>query len=329
MRRNRAVASRAVCPCGSDRKQFFSFPRQRARPEREAPFRRPDPRNRRKLLWDDGSSGNYQFGNDLPTNACGPDHDTAGVLWNTNGAFPYGDLVQGTNGSFYGTASEGGFGDNGTIFEVTTNGVLSVLDMLYGTNGAAPYCGLMLGADGNFYGTTSAGGADGYLPNPTGITNGYGTVFKMTQAGVLTTIASFHGTNGAAPYGALVEDASGDFYGTTTAGGDSGNGVVFKLASGGGTVIALASFDYTNSGASPSGGPSSRERTAITTELTSTGGTNSVGTVFRVTPAGTLTTLVSFNGVNGSSPAYGALIQGSVTGNFYGTTQSGGTQYSE
>jgi uncharacterized repeat protein (TIGR03803 family) len=248
---------------------------------------------------------------------------TLGILRNTNGADPFGELVQGTNGSLYGTASEGGVGNYGTIYEVTTNGVLSVLDMFNGTNGAAPYGGLLPGADGNFYGMTSAGGTDGYLPNPTGVTNGYGTVFKMTPAGVLTTIASFHGTNGATPYGALVEDTNGNFYGTTTAGGASGNGVVFELAAGNGAVSALVSFDYTNSGASPVAGLV-QGTDGNYYGMTSTGGTNSVGTVFRVTPAGALTTLVSFDTVNGYSPAYGALIQGR-DGNFYGTTQLGGT----
>jgi len=233
-------------------------------------------------------------------------------LRNTNGAFPYGNLVQGTNGSFYGTASEGGFGDNGTVYEVTTNGVMTVLDMFKGTNGSAPYGGLLLAADGNLYGTTSAGGS-----------NGYGTIFKMTQAGALTPVATFLNTNGAAPYGALVQDTNGNFYGTTSAGGAYGDGAVFKLAAGTGALRALASFDSTNSGASPFAGlVQGTDGNFYGT--TSTGGTNMHGTVFRITPAGALTTLVSFNGVNGNSPAYGALIQGS-DGNFYGTTQYGGT----
>ena len=104
--------------------------------------------------------------------------------------------------------------------------------------------------------------------------NGFGTVFRMTTNGALTTLVNFGGANGSYCVSALVQGSDGDFYGTTTDGGTGGT------ATGGG------------------------------------------GTVFRMTPAGVLTTLVSFNGANGNSPQ-DPLVQGS-DGNFYGTTTYGG-----
>jgi uncharacterized repeat protein (TIGR03803 family) len=77
------------------------------------------------------------------------------------------------------------------------------------------------GTDGNFYGTTFSGGA-----------SGAGTVFRMTPAGVLTTLATFNGTNGIAPSG-LVQGSDGNFYGTTTYGGTGGRGTVFQMTSAG------------------------------------------------------------------------------------------------
>src|SRR5579872_6715316 len=112
----------------------------------------------------------------------------------TNGALPLAGLVQGTNGILYGTTSTGGAYTNqsgdgyGTIFQVTTNGVLATLLSFNNTNGAIPLAGLAQGADGNLYGTTQFGG-----------TYNYGTVFKMTFGGALTTLVSFDNTNGAYP----------------------------------------------------------------------------------------------------------------------------------
>ena len=86
-----------------------------------------------------------------------------------NGANPYGSLVQGSDGNFYGTTAGGGNGGEGTVYELTPGGVLTTLCTLTGTNGSYPYAGLTLGNDGNLYGTTYEGGS-----------NGYGTVFKVT-----------------------------------------------------------------------------------------------------------------------------------------------------
>src|SRR5206468_4264945 len=85
------------------------------------------------------------------------------------GANPFAGLVQGNNGSFYGTTRYGGTNGSGAVFEIKANGRLTRLYSFTGGNdGAHPYAGLVLGSDGSFYGTTSDGGG------------GAGTVFRLT-----------------------------------------------------------------------------------------------------------------------------------------------------
>jgi uncharacterized repeat protein (TIGR03803 family) len=88
---------------------------------------------------------------------------------------------------------------------------------------APPFAKLVQGRDGHFYGTTYQGGA-----------SGYGTVFKITSAGVLTTLHSFNSTNGVTPRAGLVQGSDGDFYGTTYGGGANNFGTVFKITPAGG-----------------------------------------------------------------------------------------------
>src|SRR5690349_6521161 len=120
-------------------------------------------------------------------------------------AHPRANLLQGADGNFYGTTSQGGSRGDGTVFRVTTNGTLTALVSFTGGNGANPDAGLSLGSDGNFYGTTPSGGSFDY-----------GTVFRVTANGGLTTLVRFKGTNGAAPLAGLTLGSDGYFYGTTS-----------------------------------------------------------------------------------------------------------------
>ena len=110
-----------------------------------------------------------------------------------DGANPYGGLVQGRDGNFYGTTYNGGTNNLGTVFQFSTNGTLTTLHSFTGDgsndDGASPlYAPLVEGADGVFYGTTSAGG-----------TNNDGTIFQVTSDGTLTTLYEFGGTDGRIP----------------------------------------------------------------------------------------------------------------------------------
>src|SRR5205823_4469717 len=72
----------------------------------------------------------------------------------SDGAYPYAGLVQGSDGNFYGTTQGGGTSGVGTVFQITPTGTLTTLYNFSGGDGAGPYAGLVQGSDGNFYGTT-------------------------------------------------------------------------------------------------------------------------------------------------------------------------------
>src|SRR5262249_46085471 len=156
------------------------------------------------------------------------------------------------------------------------NSALTSLFSFNTTNGSAPQGGLALGKDGNFYGTTVAGGA--HLNS--------GTVFRFSTNGTITTLASFGGTNGAFPQCQLVMDATGNFYGTAPEAGENFAGTVFRVATNGAVTI-IASFDGAN-GASPQ-----EDGLAVGNDGNFYGTTTDVGTVFRITPGGALTSLFS------------------------------------
>lgn len=165
----------------------------------------------------------------------------------TDGANPQGPLVQGLNGSFYGTASFGGNAacDCGTVFEITPQGKLTTLHEFSGSDGALPESGLILANDGNFYGTTIQGGSAQA-----------GTVFKLTPQGSLTTLYNFtNGSDGASPTG-LVQGTDENFYGAALAGPHSGCsagcGTIFTITASG-NLTTLFRFSGSN-GMKPFGG---------------------------------------------------------------------------
>lgn len=139
----------------------------------------------------------------------------------TNGANPAG-IMQCSDGNFYGTTKAGGSSNDGTIFQMTPDGVLTTLVNFDSKNGQEPYAGLIQGRDGNFYGTTILGGSANK-----------GTVFQLVHGlgsqFVLNTLVNFDSTNGAKPQAGLIQGRDGYLYGTTTAGGSSNQGTVFRL----------------------------------------------------------------------------------------------------
>jgi uncharacterized repeat protein (TIGR03803 family) len=237
----------------------------------------------------------------------------------TNGGWPLAGLVQGNDGNFYGTTSGGGAFGDGTVFQMTPEGALTTLVSFDGTNGSTPFSGLTQGTNGNFYGTTGLGGA-----------NNNGTVFTMTPAGLLTTLVSFSGGNGSWPWAALVQGSDGNFYGTTHGGGAFGGsfgyGTVFRMTPAG-ALITLLSFQGATTGALPTaklvqGNDTNFYGATVYGGNRNLNGGNGFGTVFRMTPTGVLTPLVTFTSTNGSF-CTGGLVQGN-DGNFYGATRGGG-----
>ncbi len=247
-----------------------------------------------------------------------------------DGVEPEAGLVQGADGSFYGTTSNDGSGlyGAGTVFKITPSGTLTTLYSFCTqpncADGYEPEAGLVQGADGNLYGTTWRGGS-----------NGAGTVFKITPSGTLTTLYSFcsqpNCADGDEPEAGLVQGADGNFYGATWQGGANnypfGSGTVFKITPGG-TLTTLYSFcsqtECTDGYFPQSGLVQGTDGNLYGT--TNYGGAGGEGTVFKITPSGTLTTLYSFcsqpNCADGTGPV-SALVQ-ATDGSFYGTTWHGG-----
>jgi uncharacterized repeat protein (TIGR03803 family) len=144
----------------------------------------------------------------------------------TDGEGPHAGLIMDSSGNLYGTAIAGGASGDGTVFElVRGSGTITTLASFNFYDGKWPEAALVMDSSGNLYGTTYLGG---FIP---GSQTGLGSVFKLASgSGQITRLASFNGTDGEYPEGALVMDSSGDLYGTTYAGGASGNGTIFELA---------------------------------------------------------------------------------------------------
>jgi uncharacterized protein (TIGR03437 family) len=262
---------------------------------------------------------------------------TALVSFNgTNGALPErGSLVQGTDGNFYGTTSQGGAGSCppsvgcGTVFKITPGGALTTLHTFDGADGYSPLSGLIQATDGNFYGTTSQGGTGSGAGS-------FGTIFKITPGGILTTLHTFDSIYGYNPSSGLIQATDGNLYGTTLNGcnpvvlpvityGCYGTIFIFGLSDGGeGTLYGFCSQSGCADGEDPSTGLIQATDGSLY-GTTSAGGTYNDGTVFKIAlVGGTLTTLYSFTGgADGASPQT-ALIQ-ATDGNLYGTTPGGGS----
>jgi uncharacterized repeat protein (TIGR03803 family) len=257
-----------------------------------------------------------------------------GTITNANGntldgGNPLAGLVQGRDGNFYGTTSIGFNNLDGvefpdTVFKITTNGSLTTLIEGIGN----PFAPLIQGNDGNFYGTTS-----GYDPDADGNLNfeyGNGTVFQITTNGMLNYLdhfpSGFRYPDGFALQSAMVQGSDGNLYGTTSLGGadfndydDGTGGTVFQISTNE-TVAVLYSFTnaffirYDNINSSLMQGSDGNFY-----GMTSSGGTNDGGTLFRIGTNGTFTNLYSFSG-----HPHAGVVQGG-DGSLYGTTTEGGT----
>jgi uncharacterized repeat protein (TIGR03803 family) len=241
------------------------------------------------------------------------------------GEYPMAGLVSDGNGNLFGTTQQGGNGI-GTIFELAgfNHTFSSVVDFAIGgapPGGYWPEASLISDGNGNLFGTTWYGG-----------TYGYGTVFEnpASSRNTLTTLVSFAGSIGYEPADTVFIDSSGNIFGTTTVGGEYGDGSVFEITEPGGVYSTLVSFTGT-SGAYPGYEPvaslSSDGNGNLfgTTEL---GGASNDGTVFELAgPNFTFSSLVSFTGFSGAYlgayPKAGLTSDGN--GNLFGTTYQGGT----
>ena len=275
-----------------------------------------------------------------PASACSPSHflarlfcvcavllataaighaQTVSTIYNFNGTKASGEvpwyvtLVQGTDGNLYGTTYGGGNSHMGTVFSVSTTGTETLLYSFKGgtSDGANPTGGLTLGTDGNFYGTTQQGG-----------TGAVGVVFQMTPAGVITILHNFNSAvDGAFPWGPPTLASDGNFYGTTSGGGLKGNGIVYKITSSG-TFTIVHKFNISD-GFAPIAPPTQGTDGYLYVPV-SEGGSSYCGTIVKMATGGAVQGIYSFPCGGGGSFPIGPLVQAS-DGNFYSTTQDGGT----
>jgi uncharacterized protein (TIGR03437 family) len=232
-------------------------------------------------------------------------------------------LIQGADGNFYGVTPANPGPD--AVFKITPTGTGSTLHVFTETEGA-PMGGLLQANDGNFYGTTT----DGLGTTAKGSGTFYGWIYKLTPSGTLTPLYIFGETSkddGNWPEGSLIQASDGNLYGTTSQGGTgncpspleatliTGCGTVFR-ATLDGTETRLYSFlSSLNDGITPTAGLI-QATDGNFYGTTSAGGASGYGTIFQLTPDGTLNTLYSFG--YGCGPPVG-LIQ-ARDGNLYGVT---------
>jgi uncharacterized repeat protein (TIGR03803 family) len=252
-----------------------------------------------------------------------------------DGADPTDGLVPAANGYLYATTVQGGtsaclpFAGCGTVFRITPSGALTSLHSFTGLDGSQVYARVVQANNEEIYGTASGG-------DNNACTGGCGTVYKMTPSGTVTTLHSFNGADGAMPVGGLIQAANGDLYGETEWGGANKGGTVFAITPGGvfRTVYSFCSQANCTDGRSPSA-DMVQANDGNFYGTTHSGGSEGSGTIFKITPHGTLTTLYNFCSqtgcVDGGDPQGG--ITQATNGDFYGTTlrdgaNQNGTVYS-
>lgn len=250
-----------------------------------------------------------------------PDGTSYIVLHNfnfTNGQRPFGNVMEASNGYLYGMTYDGGVNNTGVLFRIKKDG--SEFSKLFefpnaGVNGYHPLGGLLEATNGDLYGMTAEGGV-----------GAYGVVFTIKKDGSsYTKLLDLNGTTkGGSPRGNLIQGPDQYLYGTTTRGGSSNMGVLFKVKTDGSNYINLVEFDGTLKGNIPGSSP------IIGTDgrlygTTRAGGVNDLGVIYSVNTNGTgFTKLFDFDGSNSGSWGLGELVQSS-DGFLYGMTFSGGT----
>jgi len=257
----------------------------------------------------------------------------------TDGARPAAGLIADANQDLFGTTSGGGASNAGTIFEIGPGNAETILhSFARGSDGVGPLAPLIADASGNLYGTTVAGGNGPCSMAFFGA--GCGTVFEYLPKGRLKLLHAFSGgDDGVAPAARLISDVSGNFYGTTLAGGSthdcgagalgiSGCGTIFKLAPNGAETVLYVFHGGTDGEYPASDLVADAAGNFYGTTLAGGGtascgyGTIGCGTVFKLAPNGKETILYVFTGKNGAYPAAGLLQESG--GKLFGTTIGGG-----
>lgn len=243
----------------------------------------------------------------------------------TEGAVPYAGVIQASDGNLYGTTYAGGTKSLGAVYRVGLDGTYTtVYSFTSDTQGGYhPYAGLVQGPDGALYGTTLQGGS-----------TKSGTVFRLTLDGSYTQLFSFTGANGSNPEGSLVVGRDGLLYGTTMTGGTNDRGTVFKITTTGTHTLlhsfeTLGNFNANGDGVNANGSnPRAGLRQGPDGNFYGTaynGGPGGYGTVFRITPSGTVSLVHGFVGMPGDGAHPLSPVTVMPDGTLYGTASAAGS----
>ncbi len=228
------------------------------------------------------------------------------------GAGPFGGLVQGPDGLFYGTTLYDGTSGQGTVYQfdaaTRTATIIHAFDF---ADGSTPYAGLVQDAAGNFYGTTSSGGL-----------HNFGTIYKIAAGThAFTKLADLSSASGGSVFAPLIVGADGLLYGAATGNGSSGDGTIFRLSPQGGKIEVLHTFSGQEGAGLYTGLTESKTGTLY--GVTEFGGQSNLGVLFAFAiDRRKLTVLHSFTQADGAYP--GGQLTFDYTGRLLGTTFSGG-----
>jgi len=230
------------------------------------------------------------------------------------GIDPTGRLLRASDGNFYGTTSGAGPGGGGTVFRMTPAGAVTVLHAFTGPGGSSrPASGVIQASDGNLYGTTVGGSDD----DPTR----FATIFRVTLAGAFTQLHVFpHGSDFEFPLSPLTQGPDGNLYGASAGSRSDGFGGIYRMTLDGNVTI-LHVFKGAD-GRNPTNTALVQDADGSFYGMTIGGGISAYGTIFKITPAGALTTLHNFNFLDGEFPL-GSLVRAN-DGSVYGVTADGG-----
>ncbi len=235
-----------------------------------------------------------------------------------NGCFPYGSLIQASDGKLYGMTAGGGINNYGVLFEydISTNKCIKRIDFDSMNKGGIPFGSLLQASNGKLYGMTSVGGA-----------NNFGVIFEYDiSAHSYTKKIDFDGANnGAVPFGSLVQASNGNLYGLTGSGGANGVGVLFEYSNTTNTITKKTDFDDANNGSVPLGSLIQATNGKLY-GMTSEGGANGWGVLFEYDITNELFfSKIDFGPTSKGRTPNGSLLQAS-NGKLYGTTSEGGTK---
>ncbi len=232
-----------------------------------------------------------------------------------DGSFPYGLSID-QNGNLYGTAYLGGTYGQGTVFEITLDGLKTLYNLPGAPGPAQAVSGVIVDSEGNIYGTSIRGGSESA-----------GTAFELNAAGEEKLLLNVHGITGNQPEWGLLRTPEGYLYGTSIEGGPSNAGLVWAINNKGTTTV-VHDFGGVPDGAAPTG-PLVEDSAGNFYGTTASGGTGEhcrlgCGTIFEINSAGVESVLYSLpEKETGNTPQGGLVVDGQ--GNLYGTTLNGGT----